>query len=372
MLGALALAFAWQAFIVHANYKGNWTALFCSGDRFPTPPALAFEHVYHFPNSNGYDGQFYHFIAHDPLIERGLSFFIDAPSLRYGRILVPAMASLVAFGSDKRVDVSYFAVILFFTGLGTWWLALYARHFGYDPLLGLAFLLVPAVLTSLDRMVIDIALAALCVGWAWYNIGEKPVAVWFVLAAAGLARDTGLILVAAQVIWTFRKSGFRRSLIIATSALPLLLWHYYVALHLTASSFQSENLFPFSGLLPRFLHPNHYSLPTPVVIAATLTDYVALGGIVVAVVLVARNAVLRQASQIDLALYAFGLLTAFLSAPDVWAESYGFGRIFSPLLSLLLLVSISKREWLPALPMAMVTPSILLVYAAQIYHATGH
>jgi hypothetical protein len=48
----------------------------------------------------------------------------------------------------------------------------------------------PAVLTSLDRIVIDVSLAALCVGWAWYRIGEKPVAVWLVLAAAGLARET--------------------------------------------------------------------------------------------------------------------------------------------------------------------------------------
>jgi hypothetical protein len=87
------------------------------------------------------------------------------------------MASLAAFGVDKRVDVPYFAVILFFTGLGTWWLALYAGHFGHDPLLGLTFLLVPAVLTSLDRMVIDVSLAALCVGWVWYGVREKYVAM---------------------------------------------------------------------------------------------------------------------------------------------------------------------------------------------------
>ena len=111
-LCAVVIALAWQAFAVNANYKGNWTALLCSGDRFPTPPALAFEHVYHFANSSGYDGQFYHFVAHDTLIERGMSAYIDAPSLHYGRILVPAMASLVAFGLDRRVDVSYFAVIL--------------------------------------------------------------------------------------------------------------------------------------------------------------------------------------------------------------------------------------------------------------------
>jgi hypothetical protein len=221
-------------------------------------------------------------------------------------------------------------------------------------------------------MVIDIALAALCVGWTWYNVRQKPVAIWLVLAAAGLARETGLILAAAQVLWIFRNSGLRRSLIMATSAVPMILCHYYVSLHLLASPFQIENLFPFSGLFLRFLHPNQYSLPLPISIAATVTDYVALAGISLAVVLVGRNAVLRRAGQMDLTLYGFGLLAAFLFMPDAWTESYAFGRTLTPLLLLLLLVSISTHKWLPALPIAMVTPSILLVYAAQIYHATGH
>jgi hypothetical protein len=158
----------------------------------------------------------------------------------------------------------------------------------------------------------------------------------------------------------------------ATSALPVILWRYYVSLHLRASPLQTRNLFPFSGLFLRFLHPNHYSLPLPIALAATLTDYVALAGCLIAVVLVARNAVLRQASRIDLALYGFGLLAAFLFLPDAWTDSYGFGRTLTPLLLLFLLISISKRKWLPALPIAMVTPSILLVYLAQIYRATGH
>jgi hypothetical protein len=139
------------------------------------------------------------------------------------------MASLVAFGLDRRVDVSYFAVILFFTAMGTWWLALYAAHFGYDPL--------------------------------------------------GLVQRQGETCSPGQV---------------------------------------------------------------------------------------AQNAVLRQASQIDLALYGFGLFAVFLFMPDAWTETYAFGRTLTPLLLLLLLVSISKRRWLPALPIAMVTPSILLVYAAHI------
>jgi hypothetical protein len=125
-----------------------------------------------------------------------------------------------------------------------------------------------------------------------------------------------VILVAAQVLWMFRNSGFRRSFIMATSAWPVLLWHYYVSLHLTASPLQTQDLFPFSGLFLRFPLPNYYSLPSPIAIAATL------------------------------------LL-------DAWADSYAFGRTLSPLLP-------------PASTIAMVTPSILLVHAAEIYRATGH
>jgi peptidoglycan/LPS O-acetylase OafA/YrhL len=109
-----------------------------------------------------------------------------------------------------------------------------------------------------------------------------------------------------------------------------------------------------------------------IAIAATLTDYVALGGILAALVLVAQNAALRQASPINLALYGFGLFAVFLFMPDAWTETYAFGRTLTPLLLLLLLVAISRRRWLPALPIAMVTPSNLLVYAAQIYHAADH
>jgi hypothetical protein len=368
---ALTLAFAWQAFDVTENFKGNWTALFCSGDRLPTPPSLATEHVYHFANSSGYDGQFYHFVAHDPLLKRGFYTYIDAPSTRYGRILVPAMANLIALGADRRVDTCYFAVILLFTGLGTWWLALYAAHFGHNPLFGVAFLLVPAVLISLDRMVIDVSLAALCIAWAWYSVTQRSAAVWLVLAAAALARETGLILLAAQFLWLMGRSEYRRSLVTGTAALPAVIWHSYVALHFPAIHFQTPNLIPFSGFVIRVLHPTPYPLWRPVSIALTLTDYLALGGILLALVLIARNAALRRVGQIDLALYGFGLLAASFSRPDLWAEPYGFGRTLTPLLLLLALSSLSKHRWLYALPISMVTPAILLVYAAQTYHAMG-
>src|SRR6266545_2530619 len=69
---ALALALAWLWATVELNYGGDWTALYYTGDRIVLPPALAAEeNVYRFAGSAGYDGQFYHLIAHDPLLRHG-------------------------------------------------------------------------------------------------------------------------------------------------------------------------------------------------------------------------------------------------------------------------------------------------------------
>src|ERR1700722_15243048 len=57
------LGFTWQLLTVHFNYGGNFTALFCTAPSLPIPPQLAREHIYVFPGSGGYDGQYYHYVA---------------------------------------------------------------------------------------------------------------------------------------------------------------------------------------------------------------------------------------------------------------------------------------------------------------------
>src|SRR5437016_3992862 len=101
---------AWQALTVHYSYGGNWTALFCTGSGLPTPPALNSEHIYLFPGP-GYDGQFFHYMAHDPLLRRHISASIDNPKLRCRRLLVPGLAYLLALGQDRYIDAAYIGVI---------------------------------------------------------------------------------------------------------------------------------------------------------------------------------------------------------------------------------------------------------------------
>src|ERR1700732_487352 len=95
---------AWQALTVHYSYGGNWTALYCTGSLFhPPPAALQSEHIYTFQNSDGYDGQLYHYITPDPFFQRGIA--SQADRFRYRRILIPGLAYLVAFGQDRWVDM---------------------------------------------------------------------------------------------------------------------------------------------------------------------------------------------------------------------------------------------------------------------------
>src|SRR5688500_10270411 len=139
------------------NYGGNVTGLFYTGSASQLPPELEAEPTWRVSDPKGYDAQFYHLIAHDPLILRGWEGYVDNPRLRWRRIAVPALASI--FG--PAVHWAFIGIQLAFVFFGAWWLSLYAQRVGLTAVVGLAFVLVPATLVSIDRMTIDLALAAL-------------------------------------------------------------------------------------------------------------------------------------------------------------------------------------------------------------------
>ena len=82
------LGLSWQLLTVHYNYGGHFTALFCTGSDLPTPPSPAGEHIYIFPASGGYDGQSYHYVAHDPLCRTDIGRAVPDPLIRYRRGLL--------------------------------------------------------------------------------------------------------------------------------------------------------------------------------------------------------------------------------------------------------------------------------------------
>jgi hypothetical protein len=87
-------------------------------------------------------------------------------------------------------------------------------------------------------------------------------------------------------------------------------------------------------------------------------------------VLLAAALALRQAwrhrlRETELATLAFVLPVLFLGPRDHWDSIYNFGRTLAPLPLMLGLGGPSPRSWVRLLPLAMITPRILLQLTPQ-------
>ena len=350
---AVVSALAWQTLTVRYNYQGNWTALFCTGSQVRVPPQLAGEGIYTFPKSIGYDGQFYHYVAHDPLLKKGLDKYVDAPRLRYRRILLPGLAYLAAFGQDRWVDPAFISVVLLFVFLGAYWLSRCASLYGFHPIWGACFLLVPATLISVDRLVVDATLAALTVGFVYYARQGPPWKLYAVLACAILTRETGVLLLAGYCLYLLWRRFAARALLFGTAVVPALAWYAYVQ----SGTRGGIDLLPSFLEAPRarwgalrVLVTPKYDLPPVVTAAATALDYLVIAGILLAIVLAIRFALKWSPEPEALPALLFGLLAARML---FWAElidPFTYPRVLSPLVLLLALQGLRARAWIACVP----------------------
>jgi hypothetical protein len=360
-LAAVLLAVCWQWATVNANFRGNWTALYCTGGLQSTPPLATAEHVYLFPGSGGFDGQFYHYMAHDPAMRGDLARYVDDPRLRYRRIFVPALAYALALGDSRWVDAAYELVCLLSIGLGVYWSCSVARSAGLATLWGVVFLLAPAVPITLDRLVADATLAALTAAFIYY--GRAPSWKLFaVLACATATRETGWLLIAAYSGHLVLRREFGRALIYSCAVLPAACWYLYVQLHTVGMPYELS-IIPLSAIVGAVTHPLSYPTGVPFVLAVHAADYVALGGVLLAFAWALRYC---ERDGVTIAAALFAVMALLLQRPDHWLNVYDYGRVYSPLLVCLAAVGARRRTpWLLA-PMAMMLPRIAIQWTPQI------
>lgn len=321
-----AAAFGWQALKVQREFGGNWTGLFETGREFPPPAALAGEHILIVSDTTGYDGQFCHYIAHDPFFRRGLASAIDFPRQRYGRILIPLAAWLLAGGRQDWIDPAYHAVLLAFVFLGAYWSARRGAL--------LLFLFLPAALLSIENSTIDLALVSLCAGFVLLH--DAPA--WKlapILALAPLVRETGAILIAAAVAAALVRKQWRRAFLLALTALPWMAWIGFVWMHTAAKSYPLAAI-PLSEAWSAFL-----DVRSPIAgatgVMLTVLERAAIAGSVLAACLglYQLRHQLRRPGAVALACALFGLLGIVLQRPDVWVNYHAHARVLSPLYLLL-------------------------------------
>lgn len=368
-LAAVLGMWLWQFATVHFNYGGNWTALFCTAPDWPRPAFLASENIYTFPGSLGYDGQMYHFIAHDPWMTRGAVAAMDDPALRYRRILVPALAWTVALGRDSAIHAAYFSVILGFTFLGVYWLARAMLIQGRHPAWGLMFVLMPATLVSMDRMTVDVALAALTVGFV-LNC-DSMWKVLPILACAALTRETGLLLTAGYGLFLLSRRRFADVVWAAASALPAIFWYVYVIRHTPPERLEGiSSLIPLAGWIERVAHPAVYPLPRLQALVAVELDYVALAGVALMLGHAAWFAWARRWNARAAAIYVFAAAVVFIGSQSVWQDAFSYGRVVTPLMILLAAEDIRPSRGFA--PVVLIDARIGLNFLKQIIGVASH
>jgi hypothetical protein len=363
---AVAALWLWQFSTVRYNYGGNWTALFRIRSSMPRPTFLKSENFYTFQNNEGYDGQVYHLIAHDPWMSKGSRSAIAGAPFRYQRIFVPALAWTVALGEDRWIHRAYYAVILGFAFLGVYWLALIAMRVGLSPAWGLAFALAPATIVSIDRMTVDIALAALVCGFALY-VGRIPAwRVAVLLACGALTRETALPITAGYALYLITRRQFRGAMLMVASALPAAAWFVYVGGMESSPVTAYGTWIPLAGFIERIIHPAAYSGAGWKAGIAMACDYAALAAIAITLAMAMRLALARKWEPRTAAVYCLAIAAIFLGSRGVWEEADAFGRVLTPLLLLTALQYLDRRPWLAFAPMLMVDSPIALTMWQQV------
>ena len=191
--------------------------------------------------SYGYDGQFYYYIATDPL---HASIHMDFAPYRYQRIFYPMVVWALSLGGNASLAAWWLLLLNVLGALaGTAALAVLLQRRGLSPWFSLIFAFYFGQLAAITHDVPDSLAATFIVFAALAADREQWKTCAFWLAIAGLTRETTLVFAAgAAVNALFEKRPWRAALLLS-AALPLILW--LIALRLI---FGETGLF-FSGVV---------------------------------------------------------------------------------------------------------------------------
>ncbi len=334
----MAAILLWWALAVHFAYDGCWNALYCTGSRIPMPGWLeSREPIYRVIGPVGYDGQWFHVLAHDPLRFREHAGYMDAPRLRCQRILLPLAAWLLALGQFDWVDPAYYSQMLLWLGAGVYWTARLAQLRGAPAAWGFVFPLLSSTLSSIDRMLADGPLVAAAAGIFYFTETGRWRAAWLLAALAPFIRETGLLLIPSACAWFLLRKRWKAAALSASAALPFLVWLHSLRDLPAGVGFYWKGL--FASALRIVLHPTDYPYQPWLKWSIIALDWLSLAGflgccLLCLAILWRRRREMENPRAISWfagALFAAAALTlVHLEPRHAWDDFYSYGRVFSP------------------------------------------
>jgi len=279
----------------------------------------------------GHDGKFFFSQAMDPfLLEPDVhAIYLDRPTYRAQRMAYPTLASLGGLLPPSATVWGLIVVNVVAMGVGTLFTALVALRMGLSQWYGLAFLLNPGMIVTLNIDGAGIVALAAMMAAVYYTMKDELVAASVALTVACLARETMLIAAVGlgfYVLYTRRRVAWG----FAVPAIAVAGWWFYVRYRLggmTGQDILALEL-PFVGFTQAFQR----WLETPGS-AVNLLMGVVLA--LMSVMVLIRT--IKTPTALGSAVAGFALLAIVMSGP-VWLNYFDSARALAPVLTAYLLI----------------------------------
>jgi hypothetical protein len=328
---AILLAIAgWQAVYCAVATEGKLTGLFYIGEgmHWPAEPG-----AYVYRGSTGYDGQLYRIIANDPFLHgRGRQLY--GPRYWYRRIFIPGAAALLGAGRPAAIDVVYVALTDLILAFGGVCFVRLAAGSCPPAIAAAVYCLIPAVIASGDRMVLDgTALAMAVMAWWWYR-ESRFLPMLAALAAAVATRETFVFAVAGISLAYLLRRDVRRAAISAATIAPAAAWWLWVTLHTEPTLQDAQLSIPLLPQIARLFWRRVRPVGPLENLLLQSLDVVGMVCLLAAFAWFAATLVReRKLSEETALILPMACAAAFFSHPNLLREPYDFLRHASLLLA---------------------------------------
>jgi hypothetical protein len=218
-----------------------------------------------YPNVSeiGYDGQFFYYLALDPVNAR---FYMDVSTYRYTRILYPMVARVLALGQPGLIPWTLWLINWLSIAGGALAVAAWLKRRGFSPWFALVYGLYPGLIVALQRDLseaLGYGLAATAVYVFDYGPRRRELLAAGIFALAALTRETTAVIPfvyaaallfgsSAEIRWGERlRANWGRAVLFGAIAIgPLALYKLFLLAWLGAGHDIGIPLahLPFQGL----------------------------------------------------------------------------------------------------------------------------
>jgi hypothetical protein len=203
-------------------------------------------------------------------------------------------------------------------------------------------------------MLTDLPMVTLLAGFLYYMRRENLSILWALAALACLARETGVCVVIGYAAWLAWRRLYSKAAVMLSAAVPLMLWIAYVDFYTSpGASFWTSYVGPARDLIAAFVRVRDYPVSALIQAIIRILDIIALLGFLLGF---GRGVLLaRRGGRLAFIIVPFLAVAALLtSMNDQFTDVYGYGRLFSPVLLVLLWDALASKRWLDIAPAAMI------------------